>query len=1577
MFLDFPWANRTCLVMLDTGSSSSVANDSVVSDDVELKESNLEITTMTGGQLEILGSVKGNAHKGAATLGRSTRVHITSSDLHGFDVVLGSDWLNANKVVLDFRARIMLIGQHVVPFAASRGLKASMSLMQVQVQEPKTKSPSMYDGTETTRIYVAETVILPAMHCHVLRVSAPEKVIETWQTPRDVLITLPETSLADKGVAIGGALVRMSAEQKTARIWVLNATDHAVRLRCGETLAFASVFPLAVVDPWARGSGCLEGQTEGTVPVLNPDRRTGGDVPRGDGSHPRDAGRAGSRVSRVAGASSSSTTEGGPDTTSARCHRCLRARCCAMEGRTKPPSKLSDADYREMVSDLVTRSECPDELRKTLWQCFWNHRRVLARDYIDVGLCTAYEPGIPLKTDEPVYTPQYSTPHKMRGDIDAQVHELHDAGIVAPSTSPYNSPTLMVPKTDGGWRMVVDFRRLNQYVVTDPHPLPRIQNILEDLGGSMYFTAIDLLAGFYNLKIRAQDRHKTAFSTPAGHWEFIRLPMGLKNSPSIFQRLMNIVLTGCLGIYSYIYVDDVIVFSKTAEDHIKHLDDVLGRLEKVGLKIKASKTQVFRTSLKYLGFIVGREGLRINPKKLEAIMKFPRPVNVKAVQGFLGLTGYFRTFILGYASLAKPLYDLLRQDIPWKWGKPQEEAFETLKSRMTQAPVLAFPDFTRPFILTTDASATALGAVLTQECGKKQRLISCASRLLKGPELRYNNTGREILAAVYGIRANRSYLWGHKFILRTDHMALKHLNSNTKDNSRAMKWHLDVSEYDFELQHKKGKSIPHADVLSRYPPPEKTKSMMAYLSPSLQSVELVPVLTPERWVKEISSLKEKDRPRGEEVYLKEGIYWKKVPGEDPLLWVPPGQRQHVLKVFHEPPAVGHPGVDRMLYSMSREVFWKGMRKDIEDYVRTCDKCQRYKHHKQAIPWLATPIPLKPFEDVSVDIVGPVPSSRRGNKEILVIQDRLTRWIEFVPLSDMTAATVARALLNSWVCRYGVPQRLISDRGSQFLSELFAQLCKFLGITNFTTTAYRPTSNGQNERSHRELHAYIAMYVNQASFDAWDTILQQAAWVHNSSKHEALHASPFELVTGLKPRTLRNAMNLTGEEMKHFSKFYGMDAKKLEEIREQAIVAIRKGQEQTMSRLNVNKRLPRYNVGDLVYVRSHDYSTFIARKWSPKFIGPYRVTEILNPVVIRIQHLEFPEWTNSVHIAFVRPAVPRSKSPPPDTSSIPNPLEEFDDDELFEQAALQDKGLIDEEGKEVEHDQRPLNPDMPRRSPRLMEQEARKNEQVIPATTSKVPDLKHLESTPDMRPRAFSQPTPTAFPSSSKPRQPSSLAADKAFSQYRDKSQEMDEGASPTASDKGITSDEETDDDYAAVQEARGWGIGSKSPSMHSASDDSGEEREEEEEEEERPTSLFSRAGRAFKNLLRPSVLDSKVVSPSPGSSISDDVFVPSDTVQDTVTTTPIGATAKPKRPRKKKQQSPLSPSLQIPAGDSLLQHRPKRAAASKVVIYKETRQDHAKHDRKRKEKRRAEQAKKQKALEQEKAEKSENLIEFD
>jgi hypothetical protein len=280
------------------------------------------------------------------------------------------------------------------------------------------------------------------------------------------------------------------------------------------------------------------------------------------------------------------------------------------------------------------------------------------------------------------------------------------------------------------------------------------------------------------LKIHSKDRNKTAFSTPNGHFEFLRLPMGLKNSPSIFQRLMNIVLDGCLGEYSFIYIDDIIVYSKTAEDHLQHLEDIFTRIEQAGLKIKFSKCQLFKHSIDYLGFIVGREGVKVNPNKIDAIKHFPTPTNVKGVQAFLGLIGYFRSFICNFAEEARPLYKLLKKNMAFIWTDDCERAFKKFKIALQNAPILSFPDFSLPFILTTDASAYALGAILTQKQTGREVLISCSSRTLKAAELQYSNTDRELLAVLYGVQQHRSYLWEHQFTIKTDHIAIPYLERN-------------------------------------------------------------------------------------------------------------------------------------------------------------------------------------------------------------------------------------------------------------------------------------------------------------------------------------------------------------------------------------------------------------------------------------------------------------------------------------------------------------------------------------------------------------------------------------------------------------------------------------------------------------------------------------------------------------------------------------------------------------------------------------------------------------------------------
>jgi transposase InsO family protein len=919
-----------------------------------------------------------------------------------------------------------------------------------------------------------------------------------------------------------------------------------------------------------------------------------------------------------------------------------------------------------LIAKVVSESECPEHLQQKLEAILTKNAKVLAKKGDPVGYCSYYQPTIPLDTEEPVFTPPYKTAQAMRPHLQNIIKQFLKEKIIRYSRSPYSSPAILVSKPDGTFRMCIDYRRLNKHVITDPFPLPRIDQILEELGGAKYFTCFDLLNGFYNLEIAEADKAKTAFSTFDGHYEFNRLPMGLKNSPGVFQRLMNLVLSGFLGHFCMIYIDDIIIYSETAEQHLQHIEQILEKLDEAGLRIKLSKCQIFRTSIKYLGYRVSQDGLMVEPTKLIAIDKFPKPKDVKGIQSFLGMIGYFRSFIKNFAEIARPMYDLLKKGIAFVWGKEQQKAFELLKAQLMAEPVLSFPDFSKPFILTTDASGYAIGAVLTQDFDDGEHLITCHSRSLKKSEKNYSNTDREILAVTESVKKNRSYLWGHKFVIKTDHIAIPYLNRQQTDNARALRFYNNLAEYDFTVEHKKGKSIAHADALSRYPydidNPEieldDNEQLSAYISPVHQNSEYEPVWCDSDW-KEATKKDKKDFSNKDNLMIQDGLFYKTSETGKKLLFVPKSLREYVLLAYHEPPAYGHAGRDKMVKQMSDQVWWPRMRAEIGHFVKHCATCQRFKNHSSRVASQPTTIP-NILDEVSIDVVGPVPCARSGARYVLVTQDRLSRWVTFAAMSDASAETSARTFLTSWICSYGVPRKILTDRGTNFVSTIFRQLAEFLGAKPSKTCAYRPQSNGQNERCHRELHQFLSIYLSPASRYTWDTMLQTAAWTHNSSIHTALDASPFELLTGLKPRTaqawLPDLGDTATDTIKTFQRFYGVDKKHLDQLRDKAKQSIEKMQESYLKRINTNLPAFQFKLHDLVLARNQDRRTLIGRKWSPKFLGPFKITKILSPAVFELENPKNGK-RDLVSAHYVRPY--HAKSPPP--SMHPSDAESLNSD----------------------------------------------------------------------------------------------------------------------------------------------------------------------------------------------------------------------------------------------------------------------------------------------------------------------------
>lgn len=441
---------------------------------------------------------------------------------------------------------------------------------------------------------------------------------------------------------------------------------------------------------------------------------------------------------------------------------------------------------------------------------------------------TAIKHKIITKDETPVYTKTYRYPHHYKRDVENHIQELLDSGIVKHSSSPYSSPIWVVPKkADASGtrkiRVVIDYRKLNDKTTNDKFPIPQIEEILDNLGKSIYFTTLDLKSGFHQIPLDKNSQEKTAFSTDQGHFEFTRMPFGLKNGPATFQRVMNNVLHGLIGRICYVYLDDIIIIGFNLENHIENLREVLQRLAQFNLKIQLDKCEFLKRETEFLGHTITQAGVKPNPDKVEKILEWPIPSSQKQIKQFLGLAGYYRRFIQDYSKIAKPMTKFLRKGAIVNTSDPEFlKAFETLKQIISTDQILAYPDFSQPFILTTDASEYALGAVLSQIHEKVERPIAFASRTLNETEGRYATNEKEALAIIWAVKKYQPYLYGNRFTLVTDHKPLTFIKTSEK-NSKILRWRLELENFDYDVIYKQGKANLVADALSRFPLDETLK----------------------------------------------------------------------------------------------------------------------------------------------------------------------------------------------------------------------------------------------------------------------------------------------------------------------------------------------------------------------------------------------------------------------------------------------------------------------------------------------------------------------------------------------------------------------------------------------------------------------------------------------------------------------------------------------------------------------------------------------------------------------------------
>ena len=680
--------------------------------------------------------------------------------------------------------------------------------------------------------------------------------------------------------------------------------------------------------------------------------------------------------------------------------------------------ELSSLDFPEHKIDLI--------------RILNRNRNAVALTGESLGRTNVIEHRIELiDNSKPTYVPNFRLPISRRNIVESLIEDMKNQGVIKESLSPYNSPLLLVPKKDGTWRFVVDYRRLSKDTVPDRMPMPIFDEVLSRLIGAKIFSALDLLSGYYQDPLSEESKQCTAFSTHDQHFEFQVMAFGLRNAPLSFVRLMHQVFGDMKNVF--VYLDDIIIFSQTITEHFQILEEVLGRLDNVGLKIKLCKCQFLMKELEFLGHTLGEDGVKMQEKKIEAIINYPSPKKQKVVKRFLGIIGYYSPFVRNFATIAYPLNRLLRKEVKFKWEEEEESAFRNLKARLTKAPILTYPDFSKEFFLACDASYVGIGAVLLQKGEKRLMLLAYARGTLSPAERSYSVAEKESLAVIYGLRKFRHTILGFQVQVITDHKPILDLfkKRTFTNNQKFNCYFMTILEFSPTFRYIPGRFNTIADGLSRISKDNELVNSVVFTT-QIVDLDLNRVKVEQDRDESIRNIKAdllmEPNSRKGYVLIDEIVYLKPTKNTKCCrIFVPETLVPEILKICRSHSLAGHPGVQKTCRLVARNHFWPHCSSQTKQFVLNCETCQLNKGNvmKRAPLESYCHSNLLPFQCVSMDTVGPLPTTDNGNKFILVFVDFLSRYAEIVPVKNRTAVTVAEALKHRIITRHSCPQTLLN------------------------------------------------------------------------------------------------------------------------------------------------------------------------------------------------------------------------------------------------------------------------------------------------------------------------------------------------------------------------------------------------------------------------------------------------------------------------------------------------------------------------------------------------------------------------
>ncbi|KAJ2926197.1 hypothetical protein H1R20_g10898, partial [Candolleomyces eurysporus] len=891
----------------------------------------------------------------------------------------------------------------------------------------------------------------------------------------------------------------------------------------------------------------------------------------------------------------------------------------------------------------------------------------------------------------------YSLSPKETDELDSFLKENLEKGYIEPSQSPQAAPFFFVAKKDGSLRPCQDYRYVNEFTIRNAYPLPLISDLMDKLKNAKYFTKMDVRWGYNNVRIRESDKWKAAFVTNRGLFQPTVMFFGLCNSPATFQSMMDSIFEEEIrkGLI-VVYMDDILIFADTLEELRSLTLHVLQKLRSNDLFLKPEKCTFETQKIDFLGMIVEPGKLTMDPTKLKGIQEWPVPTTVKQVRSFLGFGNFYRKFIRHYSDLAGPLNNLLKKNQAFSWTPEAQEAFDTLKFRFTQEPVLKMPDQSRPFFIEADASKHATGAVLMQEDSNGDKHpVAFLSKTFAPAEKNYQIYDRELLAIIRALRTWRHYLHGsqHPVTIITDHQNLTFFRQPQRLNQRQRRWIPELEEYNYVLEHHKGPTMVQSDTLSQRPDhhPEEDENEETILLPPNLFINALKLDQEQRMFDDslqstITSIDKLDHEAQEALTKLSNVDtsdpdWTLYPTKHGIIllfqnriYLPDNLhlRRQVTKLYHDTPTAGHPGQQGTLLALQNDYFWPGMTKFVNNYVKGCAQCQQNKINRRPSKPPLFPIEhsteTRPFSQISMDLITDLPTSNGFDSILVIVDHGLTKGVVFTPCNKtITNEQVSDILFRKILTKYGRPNKIISDRGPQFVAEVFTTALNLMGIKSAPSTAFHPQTDGATERVNQEISAYLSIFCS-VNPETWYDKLPLAEFTHNSRNHADRKHTPFELLYGYRPPAIPTAIGET--------KFPAVESrmKMLESARNEAIAA------HELARIRMRSRFSRtfepFTKGQKVWLDSRNLKLpYLSKKIAPKREGPFKILEVLSPVTYR---LELPtQWKVHpvFHATLISPVKETDAHGPLHPSHVPEIVEGYEEFEV--EGILKHK---DEKGK---------------------------------------------------------------------------------------------------------------------------------------------------------------------------------------------------------------------------------------------------------------------------------------------------------